>query len=142
MVNRKSSGAPGRRAARLIAVSAQMPDQEMCRQLADFFSAFADKTRVRIIAALQQEGELAVNELSGLAGISESAVSHQLKLLRLLRLVASRSEGRVVYYRLDDAHIAEIMKAGSEHIKEMEANDDARADRKHAWKADKVQHQD
>jgi DNA-binding transcriptional ArsR family regulator len=129
MSNKRQNDAAGQRATHLITISTQMPDQETSRQMADFFSAFADKTRVRIIAALRKAGELAVNELSGLVGVSGSAMSHQLKLLRLLRLVASRTKGRTVYYRLDDDHIEEILKAGYEHVNEAESDDETRANR-------------
>lgn len=99
------------------AVSA-MPDEEVCVRLAEFYSAFADSGRIRIISALKAAGELRVGELAQVVGSSESAMSHQLKTLRLLRLIASRKEGRTVYYHLDDDHIYEILKAGLDHIDE------------------------
>lgn len=105
---------------RAVKASAKMPDEQTVERLSDFYSAFADKTRIRIISALQAAGELAVTELSEIVGSSESAISHQLKLLRLLRLVASRSEGRRVFYRLDDSHIDDILSAGLAHVSEEE----------------------
>ena len=95
-------------------------DSEVPRRLAEFFSAFADKSRVRILSTLLEAAELSVGELANKIGSSKSAVSHQLKLLRLLRLVTFRSEGRMAIYRLDDAHIEEILRAGLEHIGELE----------------------
>ena len=96
-------------------------DGEIPRRLAEFFSAFADKSRIRILSTLLEAGELSVGALANKTGSSKSAVSHQLKLLRLLRLVTFRSEGRMVIYRLDDAHIEEILRAGLEHLGELES---------------------
>jgi DNA-binding transcriptional ArsR family regulator len=95
-----------------------IPSDENIERLADFFSAFADRTRLRIIASLLAAGELPVRKLAALAGISESAVSHQLKTLRLLRLITFRSEGRMSFYRLDDEHIEQILMAGLGHVLE------------------------
>ena len=100
------------------AIAALMPSEEEVSALADFFSAFADRTRLRIISALLATGELSVGQLARLAGTSESAASHQLKLLRLLRLITFRSAGRMSLYHLDDAHIGEILRAGLEHVGE------------------------
>ena len=87
-------------------------------RLAEFYSAFADSGRIKIILALQDKGELCVKDLAEAVGGSESAISHQLKNLRLMRLVAPRQDGRRVYYRLDDDHIKEIIRAGRDHIEE------------------------
>ena len=107
-----------RKLERAVTATTTMPDSETSRKLAEFYSAFADKTRVRIISALQAAGELAVSEVARIVGVSESAISHQLKLLRLLRLVSSRNEGRNVIYRLDDQHIDSILSAGLAHVQE------------------------
>lgn len=96
-----------------------LPEPEITLRLAEFFSAFADPSRVKIIAALKAAGELCVKELAQVAGSSESAISHQLKLLRLMRLIKARHEGRLVYYRLDDDHIHDILAAGLDHIEEL-----------------------
>jgi DNA-binding transcriptional ArsR family regulator len=95
-----------------------IPSDENIERLADFYSAFADRSRLRIISSLLAAGELPVGELAKLAGISESAASHQLKTLRLLRLITYRSEGRMSFYRLDDEHIEQILRAGLKHVLE------------------------
>jgi DNA-binding transcriptional ArsR family regulator len=95
-----------------------MPSEENVARLADFYAAFADRTRLRIISALLTAGELSVGQLAEIAEISESAVSHQLKTLRLLRLVTFRSEGRMSIYRLDDQHIEQILRGGLDHVME------------------------
>lgn len=85
-------------------------------ELARTFGALADPTRVRIISALLQT-ELCVCDISALLKVSQSAVSHQLRQLRDMRLVKSRKVGRIVYYTLDDEHISELFTLGSEHLK-------------------------
>ncbi len=103
---------------RLKAALVGLPSNENIEKIADFFSAFADRTRLKIISALLAAGELSVGQLSRIAGTSDSAVSHQLRMLRLLRLITFRSEGRMSFYRLDDQHIEQILKAGLEHVLE------------------------
>lgn len=83
--------------------------------LASIFEALADPTRVRLISALM-EGELCVCDLSAVLGMTQSAVSHQLRLLRGLHVVRARKEGRVVYYALDDDHIRELFQMGLDHV--------------------------
>ena len=78
-------------------------DEQTARRLAELFRALSDPSRVRIIAALL-EGETNVRTLAGMVGISESAVSHQLRTLRQMRLVRARRRGREVFYALDDEH--------------------------------------
>jgi len=85
--------------------------------LADTFRVLGDPTRVRILDALSG-GELCVCDIATLAGISESAVSHQLRLLRGMRLVRPRRAGRLVYYAVDDQHILELMKQAMTHVEE------------------------
>jgi ArsR family transcriptional regulator len=85
--------------------------------LAETFGALSDPTRVRLISALLP-GELCVCDLAAVLGMSQSAVSHQLRLLRTLRLVKARKEGRVVYYTLADDHIRDLFNRGLEHIEE------------------------
>jgi ArsR family transcriptional regulator len=87
------------------------------RQVADTFRILGDPTRIRILDALS-EGELCVCDIAGLAGISESAVSHQLRLLRGMRLVKFRKAGRLVYYGLDDQHIIELLRQAHTHVEE------------------------
>jgi len=85
--------------------------------LADTFRVLGDPTRVRILDALSG-GELCVCDIASLAGISESAVSHQLRLLRGMRLVRPRRSGRLVFYALDDDHIIELLKQALTHVEE------------------------
>jgi ArsR family transcriptional regulator, lead/cadmium/zinc/bismuth-responsive transcriptional repressor len=85
--------------------------------LAETFRALGDPTRLRIVDALSQ-AELCVCDIATLLGLTESAVSHQLRLLRSLRLVRSRREGRMVFYALDDAHITGLLAQGREHVEE------------------------
>jgi ArsR family transcriptional regulator len=85
--------------------------------LADTFRVLGDPTRVRILDALST-GELCVCDIASLVGISESAVSHQLRLLRGMRLVRPRRAGRLVYYAMDDQHILELLKQALTHVEE------------------------
>lgn len=85
--------------------------------LAETFKALGDPTRVRILNALSQ-AELCVCDIAALLRLGESAVSHQLRLLRSLRLVRSRREGRMVFYALDDDHITRLFAQGLEHVAE------------------------
>jgi DNA-binding transcriptional ArsR family regulator len=89
--------------------------EERASLVAEFFSAFSDSTRLRIISLLTRQ-EMNVREISQTIGISHSACSHQLKNLRQMRLVKMRKEGRKVYYNLDDIHIIEIFEAGVNHV--------------------------
>ena len=83
--------------------------------LADIFKALADPTRVRIISILLHT-DLCVCDLAATLGMTQSAISHQLSLMRSMRLVKSRKEGRMVYYTLDDEHIRDLFVRGREHI--------------------------
>jgi ArsR family transcriptional regulator, lead/cadmium/zinc/bismuth-responsive transcriptional repressor len=85
--------------------------------LADTFRVLGDPTRVRMLDALSA-GELCVCDIASLVGISESAVSHQLRLLRGMRLVRPRREGRLVYYAVDDQHILELLGQALTHVEE------------------------
>lgn len=85
--------------------------------LAETFRVLGDPTRVRILDALSG-GELCVCDIASFAGISESAVSHQLRLLRGMRLVRARRAGRLVFYALDDHHIIELLKQALTHVEE------------------------
>jgi DNA-binding transcriptional ArsR family regulator len=89
-------------------------DGPLAAQMAAAFKALADPTRVRIISALLHT-ELCVGDLASCLGMSASAVSHQLRLLRQMRLVRSRREGKHVFYTLDDEHIYELFQRGLEH---------------------------
>ena len=87
------------------------------RSVADIFRVLGDPTRVRILDSLGT-GELCVNHLAGKVGISESAVSHQLRLLRAMRLVRVRREGRQAFYAVDDHHILELLNQARVHVQE------------------------
>ena len=86
--------------------------------LAETFRVLGDPTRVRLLDALAAE-ELCVCDLATLAGGSVSAVSHQLRSLRVLRLVRARRDGRMVFYSLDDSHIVTLLKQGRRHVEEV-----------------------
>ena len=89
--------------------------EEAAALVAQFFSAFSDMTRLRILSLLACN-EMNVSDISETIGISESACSHQLRNLRQLRLVKSQKRGRRVFYCLDDTHIIEIFQAGVNHV--------------------------
>ena len=97
-------------------VNQNMPDEEVLYDLAELFKVFGDPTRLKLLAALLGQ-EMCVCDLSDLLGISQSAVSHQLRLLRTSRLVNNRREGKSVFYSLDDDHVATILAQGMEHIR-------------------------
>ena len=86
-------------------------------RLAETFAVLGDPTRVKMICALKTT-ELCVCDLATLLNLSQSAVSHQLRLLRTMRLVKYRREGRVVYYSLDDQHIGNLFEDGLQHVAE------------------------
>ena len=81
------------------------------------FKAIADPTRLKIAMALSQ-GEMCVCDLAAFLGISDSAVSHQIRRLKDLSLVKNRREGQVLYYSLDDQHVADLLRVGLEHVRE------------------------
>ena len=93
-----------------------IPDPELGR-LALTYKALGDPTRLRIVMALAG-GEMCVCDLAAFLALSESAVSHQLRRLKDLALVRNRREGPVLYYSLDDEHVADLMKVGLEHVRE------------------------
>ncbi len=84
-------------------------------RMAGLFQAMADPTRVRLLSALLNT-ELCVCDLAAIVGMTQSAISHQLRLLRDLRLVKARKDGRIVYYALDDEHISDFITRAKEHI--------------------------
>ena len=97
------------------AARAAIPGDRMVRALAETFAALSDPTRVRIVTALAEQ-ELCVFDLARLLGLTGSAVSHQLRLLRGQRLVKYRKEGKVAYYSLDDDHIRNLMEECAKHV--------------------------
>src|SRR5712692_10225718 len=90
---------------------------ESAAALAETFRALGDLTRVRMLDALARS-ELCVQDLAATLHLSESAVSHQLRLLRNMRLVRTRRDGRMVFYALDDAHIVGLFEQGLDHVQE------------------------
>ena len=96
-------------------VAEKMLDDTMYERLALLFHIFGDGTRIRILHALEQ-GEMCVCDISALLGMTKSAVSHQLKTLRLTNLVKFRKEGQVVYYSLADDHVKDILRIGLAHL--------------------------
>ena len=99
-------------------VKQKMPEDGFIYDLAELFKVFADSTRMKIIYALLEE-ELCVCDIANIVGTTQSAISHQLRLLKQSKLVKFRREGKIIFYSLDDDHIAEIVKKGSEHIEEL-----------------------
>lgn len=98
-------------------VKPRMPEEARLYDVADFFKVFADSTRIRILWALE-ESEMCVCDLAVLLNMTKSAISHQLKTLRLAKLVKARKEGKVVYYSLCDDHIKDILLTALEHVDE------------------------
>jgi ArsR family transcriptional regulator, lead/cadmium/zinc/bismuth-responsive transcriptional repressor len=88
--------------------------------LADIFKVLGDPTRVRILDVLSR-GELCVCHLAQTLGLTESAVSHQLRLLRNTRIVRARRDGRLIYYSLDDRHVLTLFRQGLRHVEEHRA---------------------
>jgi DNA-binding transcriptional ArsR family regulator len=103
--------------ARVRRVARALVSEQAAQALADTFSLLGDPTRTRILHALAVD-ELCVSDLAGLLGISPSATSHQLRLLRDRRLVAVRREGKRTYYRLQDEHIRTLVDMGISHSAE------------------------
>ena len=98
-------------------VQQKMPDEELLLNLADLFKVFGDSTRVRIISALLHS-RMCVCDIAALLGMTKSAISHQLRALRQTKLVKYKREGKVVYYSLDDNHVASIYRQGLVHVSE------------------------
>lgn len=94
-----------------------MPKEETLYDLAEFFKVFGDTTRIKIICGLF-EAEMCVCDIAALLGMNQSAISHQLRVLKQARLVKYRKEGKSVYYSLDDEHIKHIFDQGLIHINE------------------------
>lgn len=99
-------------------VNENMPDEEMLFDLAEFFKVFADSTRIKILYVLLQS-EMCVCDIGQILGISQSAVSHQLRVLKQMRLVKYRKEGKSIFYSLSDKHIELILNQGIEHVAEV-----------------------
>ena len=96
-----------------------MPDKETAQKIAELFNAFGDPTRVQILSVLSG-GERCVSDIVGAMEISQSAVSHQLRLLKQLHLVKARRDGKNILYSLDDDHVHTILQMGLEHVEHLE----------------------
>jgi DNA-binding transcriptional ArsR family regulator len=96
----------------------QMPSERVLGDLAEFFKLFSDKTRVGILRALSLS-EMCVCDLSMLLKMKQPAISQHLKILRHMRMVRTRRDGKVVYYNLDDEHIRSMLDLGQQHIQEL-----------------------
>ena len=98
-------------------IKEQMPKEGLLCNLSDFFKVMGDPTRINILWALEKES-MCVNDLAVLLGMTKSAVSHQLKILRTAKLVRSDKKGKNVYYSLNDDHIQTIWATAIEHLTE------------------------
>lgn len=98
-------------------VNEKMPAEEMLFDLAELFKVFGDTTRIKILFALL-ESEMCVYDIAALLGMSQSAISHQLRVLKANGLVKFRREGKLLLYSLSDGHITSILSQGMEHIEE------------------------
>ena len=99
----------------------RLPEAGVFQDLAETFRVLSDPGRVRLISALLEAGELCVCDLAAVSGLSQTAVSHNMRLLRSSRLVRYRKQGRNVYYSLEDAHIRLLLDVGLQHVAHEEA---------------------
>ncbi|MDO4811951.1 MAG: metalloregulator ArsR/SmtB family transcription factor [Eubacteriales bacterium] len=95
----------------------KMPNEDPIYEVSELFKVFGDSTRARIICALNIE-EMCVCDLAALLNMTQSAISHQLRILKSSRLAKSRKQGKIVYYSLDDSHIGDIFAKAFEHVME------------------------
>lgn len=101
------------------ALSAQraLADDETLSGLSEIFKVLGDPTRLQIVLALSKE-ELCVQDIASIIGMTESSISHQLRVLKTLRLVKLRRDGKLSYYSLDDEHIEDLIRVAMRHISE------------------------
>ena len=99
------------------AVKEKMPDEDELYDLAEIFKVFGDSTRIKILYVLFEQ-EVCVCDIAQLLNMTQSAISHQLKILKQSRLVKNRREGKAVFYSLADGHVRSIINQGLEHIEE------------------------
>ena len=92
-------------------------DKQTLSRIAELFKGFADPTRVQILSALA-DGELCVTDITQAVQVSQSAISHQLRLLKQMHLIKARRDGTNILYSLDDDHVLTILKMGLEHVSE------------------------
>lgn len=93
----------------------QIPNKETQAQIADLFKGFADATRVQILFLLTEQ-EMCVNDIAQAVALSQSAISHQLRLLKQMHLIKYRRDGKNLLYSLDDDHVRSILETGLEHV--------------------------
>lgn len=98
-------------------VNSQMPDEELLYDLAELFKVFGDSTRIKILYVLL-ESEMCVCDIAQLLNMTQSAISHQLRILKQNRLVKFRREGKTIFYSLLDEHVCSILSQGMEHLEE------------------------
>jgi len=96
---------------------AKMPNDETLGDLGEFFKTFGDSTRIRIVAALLA-GELCVHDIAAVLGMTVSAVSHQLRVLRQAKIVRTRRDGKQIFYSIDDEHVGILFSVALEHVRE------------------------
>ena len=99
-------------------VKNKMLSDDLLFEVAEVFKIFGDSTRVKIIYALKLS-ELCVSDLAFITNSSDSAISHQLRILKQAKLVKSRKEGKIVYYSLKDNHVIKLFEIGCEHVEEL-----------------------
>lgn len=92
-----------------------LPDEEILYDVAELFKVFGDSTRIKIICALF-ESEMCVYDLAASLNMTQSAISHQLRILKGAKLVKNRRDGKLMYYSLDDDHVKQIFDAGYKHV--------------------------
>ena len=95
----------------------ELPDDELIADLSDMFKIFGDQTRVKILMALES-GEMCVCDIAAVMDMSQSAISHQLRVLKQSNIVKTRREGKVVYYSISDDHVKEIFDMAIVHVQE------------------------
>ena len=101
-----------------IRVKNKMLSDDLLFDVAEVFKIFGDSTRIKIIYALKLS-ELCVSDLAFITNSSDSAISHQLRILKQAKLVKSRKEGKIVYYSLKDEHVIKLFEIGREHVEEL-----------------------
>lgn len=98
-------------------IDEKMPPEEELQDLAEFFKVFGDATRLKILYVLLSS-EMCVYDIAAVLGMSQSAISHQLRVLKQMDLVKNRREGKTIFYALADGHIVTILSQGLDHIEE------------------------
>lgn len=99
-------------------VKSKMLSDDLIFDVAELFKIFGDSTRMKIICALK-ESELCVCDIANITNSTQSAISHQLRILKQAKLIKARKDGKVVYYSLADSHVVELFRIGCEHIEEV-----------------------